>query len=162
MARKRAQKPSWFKLFGMHGAMMQALPSESLGEGMKGAMTYFSTGALPELTDPLAIALFAALKPQIDEAYEDFRRSVESGRAGGLKSAHNNTPGTGPLHPPSALLTEGEGEEEGEGEGEKKDTSPKGNSSFRAGSLPGRGNGRTGGSSGLDRLARMYEEEFRS
>ena len=118
MPRKRAEKPSWFKLFGMHRPLMEVMPAEALGEAMKAVMTYFATGELTELTDPYAIALFAAVKPQVDDAYEDLRRSIECGRAGGLKAKEMYAAGTGGVYPPTAPVTEGEGEREEEGEGE--------------------------------------------
>ena len=126
MGRKRSERPSWFKLFGHHESLMQIMPSGAVGDGVKAAMAYFNSGALPELEDPFAIALFAALKPQIEEAYADYRRSVETGRVGGLRAAQKNPLSTGPLYPPSAPLTEGEGEEEGEEEeeGDKISGSP--------------------------------------
>ena len=81
MARKRAEKPSWFKLFGDQEPLMQAMPDASVGAAVRGAMHYFNTGELPELTDPLAVAMFAMMRPHVEEAFEDFRRSVEAGKA---------------------------------------------------------------------------------
>ena len=80
MARKRAEKPSWFKLFGDQEPLMQAMPDASVGAAVRGAMHYFNTGELPELTEPFAVALFAMLRPHVEESFEDFRRSVEAGK----------------------------------------------------------------------------------
>ncbi len=153
MPRKRAEKPSWFKLFGMHRPLMEVMPAEALGEAMKAVMTYFATGELTELTDPYAIALFAAVKPQVDDAYEDLRRSIECGRAGGLKAKEMYAAGTGGVYPPTAPVTEGEGEREEEGEGEGDQGPP-----IRVLSPSGSSRGQ----SGLDKLARLYQEEFSS
>ena len=66
MGRKRSERPSWFKLFGHHESLMQIMPSGAVGDGVKAAMAYFNSGALPELEDPFAIALFAALRVTVD------------------------------------------------------------------------------------------------
>lgn len=127
MGRKRSERPSWFKLFGHHESLMQIMPSGAVGDGVKAAMAYFNSGALPELEDPFAIALFAALKPQIEEAYADYMKNIENGRAGGRKSAAlRASTGTGGVYHPLPPSTEGEGEEEGEGEkeGDKISGSP--------------------------------------
>ena len=44
MGRKRAVKPSWFKLFGRMLPMFEAAPDEVAGRAMKGILRYFDTG----------------------------------------------------------------------------------------------------------------------
>ena len=55
MGRKRSERPSWFKLFGHHESLMQIMPSGAVGDGVKAAMAYFNSGALPELEAPLPL-----------------------------------------------------------------------------------------------------------
>ena len=123
---RKSKKPSWFKLFLHHKSLIDAVPDEVAGKALKAALRYFDTGEVTEL-DPLAGAVFAALKPHIDEAFEDFRRSVDTGRAGGQKrwgkeGAKFDRPPIGPLYHPIGVSTEAdaeadaEGEEEGEGD----------------------------------------------
>ena len=81
MGKNKMGRPSWFKLFLHHKSLIDAVPDEVAGRALKAALRYFDTGEVVEL-DSLAGAVFAALKPHIDEAFEDFRRSVDTGRAG--------------------------------------------------------------------------------
>ena len=117
---KREKRPFWFKLFLSIRPMLDAIPDESAGEAMKTALAYFEDrGCEIADLDPLATALFAALKTSIDESYADFERSVESGKKGArTKKAPLTTP-KGSLAP----LTEEEVEvevKEVEGEGEER------------------------------------------
>ena len=101
MGRNKAGRPSWFKLFLHHKSLIDAVPDEVAGRALKAVLRYFDTGEVVEL-DSLAGAVFAALKPHVDEAFEDFRRSVDTGRAGGQKrwgkeTAKGDRPPIGPL-----------------------------------------------------------------
>ena len=135
MGKNKMGRPSWFKLFLHHKSLIEAVPDEVAGRALKAALRYFDTGEVVEL-DSLAGAVFAALKPHIDEAFEDFRRSVDTGRAGGQKrwskeGAKGDRPPIGPLYHPIGVSTEAEadaeaeGEEEGEGECYRADRPPK-------------------------------------
>lgn len=126
MGKNKTGRPSWFKLFLHHKSLIEAVPDEVAGKAIKAALRYFDTGEVAEL-DSLAGAVFAALKPHIDEAFEDFRRSVDTGRAGGQKrwgkeGVKGDRPPIGPLYHPIGVSTEadaeGKAEEEEEGEGE--------------------------------------------
>ena len=86
MGRKRAVKPSWFKLFGSMRSVFEAAPDEVAGRALKGALRYFDTGEVPEL-EPMEWLLFCALRPQMEEAYEEFYQKVAAGRRGGLAAA---------------------------------------------------------------------------
>lgn len=133
MGKNKIGRPSWFKLFLHHKSLIDAVPDEVAGSALKAALRYFDTGEVVEL-DSLAGAVFATLKPHIDEAFEDFCRSVDTGRAGGQKrwgkeSAKGDRPPIGPLYHPIGVSTEaeaeGDAEEEEKGEGDKADKPPK-------------------------------------
>ena len=81
---KRASRPSWFKFFSNTKTMLEASSDESAGKAVKAAVAYLENreGEVRDL-DPLAMALFAALKESVDEAYADFERRVENGKTGG-------------------------------------------------------------------------------
>ena len=135
MGKNKMGRPSWFKLFLHHKSLIDAVPDEVAGRALKAALRYFDTGEVVEL-DSLAGAVFAALKPHIDEAFEDFRRSVDTGRAGGQKrwskeGAKGDRPPIGPLYHPIGVSTEAEAEAETEGEEEGE-----GRCSFRQGFIP--------------------------
>ena len=64
--------------------MLDAIPDESAGKAMKATIAYFEDRECENGNlDPLALALFAALKTSIDEAYADFAKRVENGKSGG-------------------------------------------------------------------------------
>lgn len=81
---KKSSRPSWFKMFLHQKALIDSVPNESAGLALKAVFEYFDTGELPEL-DPLSFAVFASIKPYIDESFEDFKRSSEAGKAGNAK-----------------------------------------------------------------------------
>lgn len=83
MARK-ADRPSWFKMFGHNKSTICALPDEAIGKGLKAAMEYFTTGEVQEL-DPMASVVFAMLKPSIDESIEDFEDITRKRKESAMK-----------------------------------------------------------------------------
>ena len=122
MAKNKTGRPSWFKVFLHSKAMIDAVPDDVAGKAFKSALRYFETGEVEEL-DQLTGAVFAALKPHIDEAFEDFRRSVDTGRAGGQKRWSNEgLKGGKKVYPPYTLPigvpTEAEAETEAETDAE--------------------------------------------
>ena len=116
MGRKRAVKPSWFKLFGNMLPIFEAAPDDAVGRAVKGALRYFDTGELPEL-EAMELVLFSAMRPRVEEAYEDFYQKVEAGRRGGQQKAANRSGTATPCQTEPAEEEE-EGEEEGEAEAE--------------------------------------------
>ncbi len=82
MAKKK--RPSWFKLFLHQGPLIHAVPDEVAGKALKAALQYLDDKTEPEL-DPLSAAVYATFKPYIDEAFEDFERSSNAGKAGNAK-----------------------------------------------------------------------------
>lgn len=133
MGRNKIGRPVWFKLFLHHKSLIDAVPDEVAGKALKAALRYFDTGEAAEL-DSLAGAVFAALKPDIDKAFEDFRRSVDTGRSGGQKrwakeGTKSDSLPIGPLPTPIGVHTDKEEdkekEEEKEGESYMADKPPK-------------------------------------
>lgn len=72
-------------------ALVDSVPDDVAGKALKACFAYFDNKEISEL-DPLTFAVFMAIKPYIDESYEDYERSVTSGRTGGLTS-HGNIQG---------------------------------------------------------------------
>ena len=117
---KKSKRPSWFKLWLHHKSMLDALPDDVVGKGIKAALNYFSTGEVGQLGQ-LEMVVFASIKADIDEANADYLRDVENGKKGGRpKLTDEEKPPVREGNPPLTTVTEGDGEEEGEGEGEKK------------------------------------------
>ena len=132
MGKSKNGRPSWFKLFLHHKSLIDAVPDEVAGRAFKAALLYFDTGEMMEL-DSLAGAVFAALKPHIDEAFSDFQATSEKNRQNIQKRWANrgipcDTNGNHSL-PDGTKNTEaeeeGEAEVEEEGEGHKAVKPPK-------------------------------------
>lgn len=63
-------------------ALIDSVPDEIAGRALKAVFAYFDNGELIDL-DPLSFAVFASIKPYIDESFDDYARDVENGKKGG-------------------------------------------------------------------------------
>ena len=114
---KKTSRPSWFKMFLHQKALIDSVPDETAGKAIKSVFQYFDTGEAPAL-DPLTFAVFAAIKPYIDESFDDFKRTQEKNRANVQKRwAQKDTTGNQSL-PLDTKHTEAEAEAEAETETE--------------------------------------------
>lgn len=107
---KRAGRPSWFKMFLSQKSLIDAVPDETAGKALKAALQYFDTGEYAGGLDPLSMAVFSALKPYIDEAFDDFQRDYENGKKGGRPKKPPVTPPNPGLPP----LTQAEADADAE------------------------------------------------
>ena len=134
MGKNKIGRPVWFKLFLHHKALIDAVPDEVAGKALKAALRYFDTGEAAEL-DSLAGAVFAALKPHIDEAFEDFQETSEKNRRNAKvrwenrcmpsDAAGNNSLPNDAKNAEGEVEAEKEKEKEGDGESYKADKPPK-------------------------------------
>lgn len=81
---KGTGRPAWFKMFLHQKALIDSVPDETAGRALKAVFLYFDTGEIANL-DPLSFAVFATIKPYVDESFDDYTRDVENGRKGGRK-----------------------------------------------------------------------------
>lgn len=107
LPRKKARRASWFKLWLNQKPLVDAVPDDVAGRALKAAFQYFDDGEILEL-DPLAGAVFAVLKSQVDEAISNYTVSVEAGTAGankrwGKESQNGDSP---PIPSPSRPMGE--------------------------------------------------------
>lgn len=84
-SQQKQKKPSWFKMFAHQKAIIDSVSDEAAGKALKAAFAYFDDGDCPADLDPLAFAVFASIKPYIDESLENYQKAVESGRSGANK-----------------------------------------------------------------------------
>ena len=87
---KKVGRPSWFKMFLHQKALLDAVPDETVDKALKAVFQYFDTGEVVDL-DPMAFAVFAAVKPYVEESFEDFERTSERNRMNVAKRWNNNT-----------------------------------------------------------------------
>lgn len=79
--KKREKRATWFKCFLSSKATIDAVPDENAGRGLKAAFAYFQNKSVPAL-DPLSNVVFCAMRPYIDEAFEDYSNSQKYGHDG--------------------------------------------------------------------------------
>lgn len=79
MAKKKEGRPSWFKMFLHQKALVDSVSDETAGMALKAAFRYFDNEEVGEL-DPLAFAVFSAIKPYIDESFADFQATSEKNK----------------------------------------------------------------------------------
>ena len=90
----KEKRPNWFKLFLAQKGIIDAFPDADVGCAIKALMMYFSDEEDPDL-EGNARFLFSALRPNVDQARNDYNMSVESGKKGAeIRSAkiNRNTP----------------------------------------------------------------------
>ena len=99
MARKKS-KPSWFKMFDHQKALIDSVSDEVAGKALKSVFQYFDDReSEPKDLDGLTFAVFSAIKPYVDESYDDYEKSVSYGRKGGQAKQANKEK----LTPPNPL-----------------------------------------------------------
>lgn len=86
----KEKRASWFKIFLHQKPMMDAVEDAVIGKALRAAMTYFEDGTVTQL-DPMSQILFASMKPFVDEAVEDYKKSVENGKKGGRPRASSDS-----------------------------------------------------------------------
>ncbi len=116
MAKSRG-RPSWFKMFFNQKALIDSVPPETAGLALKAAYAYFAGEDVPKM-DPLTFAVFASIKPYIDDAFRDYELFSASGRKGGGRPPKEN-----PDKPPLRGVTEEDKDKE---EDEDKDADERG------------------------------------
>ena len=79
---KKHKRPTWFKLYLSNRALIDAVDDAAAGRGLKMALRYFDVGKFQTDSNPLAMAVFNALRAAADEAEADYEASVEAGAAG--------------------------------------------------------------------------------
>ena len=118
----KTERAQWFKMFLHQKALVDSVPDETAGKALKAAFRYFDSKEMDEL-DPLAFAVFSVIKPYIDESFNDYQKSVDTGRAGGKKrwskaGDKGDSPPIGPLSNPIGVSTEADAEADAEADTE--------------------------------------------
>lgn len=79
----KEKKPSWWKMFANRRDIIDAIPDEDVGSGLKAAFAYFDDEDVDESElSQCAKIVFTAFRPYIDEAKKDYADSVEHGKRG--------------------------------------------------------------------------------
>jgi hypothetical protein len=77
----KEKRPSWFKLYNAQKGIIDAFSDVDVGRAIKALMLYFSDEEEPDL-DGNAKYLFTALRLNVDEARNEYRKAVEAGKKG--------------------------------------------------------------------------------
>lgn len=112
----KSKKATWWKMFYHQRAAVESVSDSDAGMGIKAAFRYFDGEDIPpgSLT-PQAFTVFCVIRPYIDEAQQDYEKSVKSGQKGanrrwGDKVPHS--PPIDPLSPPIGCLREADADAE--------------------------------------------------
>lgn len=76
----------WFKFFGgTYFPFVSVASTETAGKVFKAVCCYVCEKPehMPDLTDPLAQALFQSIRHDIDSSFETYLKRIEAGKAGG-------------------------------------------------------------------------------
>ena len=84
------QDMAWFKFFGGHyQPFVQMASREVAGDVFKAVCAYVCEDEVLKLTDPLAKAMFASIKKDVDDSYASYVKQVHGGQKGGETAAEN-------------------------------------------------------------------------
>ena len=87
----KQKRPTWFKMFLHHKALIDVVSDEVAGKALKACYAYFDNGEVRDM-DSMAFAVFASIKPNIDESWADYEKQVKDGKDGADKRWHNSPP----------------------------------------------------------------------
>ena len=79
----KPKRATWWKMFYPQRAVIDSVPDEEVGKGLKAAFRYFDGDEISsdELT-PQAFTVFCVMRPYIDESRRDYEEAVANGRKG--------------------------------------------------------------------------------
>lgn len=81
----KEKRPVYFRLFIEACNMLSILPVESAGKVIHAASWYFDDHVEPEGLDRSERIVFDRIRKDIDQSFEDYRQSVETGKLGSQK-----------------------------------------------------------------------------
>ncbi len=105
----KEKRVTWWKMFSHQRAAVESVSDKAAGAGLKAAFRYFDGEDIPSgsLTQQ-AFTVFCVIRPYIDEARQDFEKSVENGKRGAENRWGKNSPPIAPLYSPMGCLREAE------------------------------------------------------
>lgn len=79
----REKKPSWWKMFANRRDIIDSIPDEDVGSGLKAAFAYFDDEEVneSELSQLAKIVFNGVFRPYIDEAKKIMRRALKTENA---------------------------------------------------------------------------------
>lgn len=80
----KEKRPSWFKMFLHQKNIIDSVDDGTAGKALKAVFEYFDSGEIIDL-DQAAFIVFSAIKPYVDESFEDFQRTSEKNRENVMK-----------------------------------------------------------------------------
>lgn len=81
MPRKRAGRPTWFRMPLGLKPLFELYGQEDAGAAIMLALEYFDNKTLPTSSNTIgALTIFTMLKAEIDKSFSDYDDAVENGR----------------------------------------------------------------------------------
>lgn len=109
----KEKKVTWWKMFSHQRAAVESVSDKAAGAGLKAAFRYFDGEDIPpgSLTQQ-AFTVFCVIRPYIDEARQDFEKSIENGKRGAETRWGKDSPPIAPDGPPMGCHREADADAE--------------------------------------------------
>lgn len=79
----KIKRATWWKMLYHQRAVIESIPNEEVGAGLKAAFRYFDGEDInPNDLSAQAFTVFCVMRPYIDESMRSYRESVENGKKG--------------------------------------------------------------------------------
>lgn len=86
----RIKRAVWWKMHYYYRLTVEQVSDEAAGQALKAALRYFDGEDVdPEQLPGDAKVVFGVMKSSIDDAINDYEKSVTDGKAGGLRRWRN-------------------------------------------------------------------------
>lgn len=113
----KEKKATWWKMFAHQRAAIESVSDRAAGAGLKAAFKYFDGEDIPPRSiTPQAFTVFCVIRPYIDEARQDFEKSVSYGKKGAESRWGGDSPPIAPPSPPMGCLREADADADKEAE----------------------------------------------
>lgn len=79
----RPKRATWWKMLYHQRAVIESIPNEEVGSGLKAAFRYFDGEEInPGDLSSQAFTVFCVMRPYIDESMRNYEESVINGKRG--------------------------------------------------------------------------------
>mgnify|MGYP004623796421 FL=1 len=92
MAKCSNKHPSWFKLKTERRQLIKELPPESAVNVLLACLDFLEVGSFPKAMCPIEKIAASAFLPDLEEAWENYKKRVENGNGGGRPKGNKEKP----------------------------------------------------------------------
>lgn len=92
MAKCSNKHPSWFKLKTERRQLIKELPPELAVNVLLACLDFLEVGSFPKAMCPIEKIAASAFLPDLEEAWENYKKRVENGNGGGRPKGNKEKP----------------------------------------------------------------------